>query len=224
MSALRPHFRIPPLRTLLAVLVLLALLPAARPGSAWAQPRAGGPAPAEAAPLLPAAVLQELDATWQAVRQAKDAYDEALLGNNPGLLNQRWETIKATHADLYRAERKADELRVQALSRVSGRSPAEIQAMREGGRGWGSIAKELGVPASALGLGHGRGDPVERAAEKAKRDQELNQQRDQDRDQDRDRDHGKGKDKDKDKEKDKDKGSGHGPGKEKDRTKGVVGV
>ena len=204
---------------ILPVVALLAALGAFPAGMALAQDAATDAAVAaanQAKTLVPPSVLEELDTAWAGVQKAKAAYDEAMLTNNQALLNQRWEDIKQAHTALYRAENKADEVRVQALSRTSGRSAAEIQAMREAGKGWGVIAKDLGVPASSLGLGHGRGDPVERAAEKAKRDKEMEQDKDRDKDQDRDK--GKGKDKgpkdDKGgKEKSKDKSKGKSKGK-----------
>ena len=64
-------------------------------------------------------------------------------------------------------------IRVLRFAQASGRSPAEIVAMREAGKGWGVIARELKLTVnpgngSVMGKGHGA-DKADKAAAKASR-------------------------------------------------------
>lgn len=177
--------------TAITTFAMLTLQPLALPEFVRAQP-AEAPVAINQAPVahaatrvqagIPQSTLDELDTAWDDARKAKAAYDEAMEAGDPRLMNQRWETVKTKYSDLYRAEDQVDTSRVQTLSQASGRSAAEIRILRESGQTWRAIAQKLGVPASALGLGHGRGDPVELAAQKAQRDKELDQRLKKDKD------------------------------------------
>ncbi|GEM_PF-2101901 len=52
------------------------------------------------------------------------------------------------------AQDNLEENRVRCLSQKTGEPEAVIQAMRQSGKGWGRIARDLGVHPSALGLGN----------------------------------------------------------------------
>lgn len=57
----------------------------------------------------------------------------------------------------YEYATSADELdraRIQLLAQGSGLAPGEIAAMRIGGKGWGAIARTVGVQPDVLGRGH----------------------------------------------------------------------
>lgn len=68
---------------------------------------------------------------------------------------------------LARGEGELEQIRIRALAEASGRSEADIAAMRGEGKGWGVLAKDVGVHPSTLGVGHG--NKAEKQAEKTEK-------------------------------------------------------
>ncbi|WP_147819062.1 hypothetical protein [Salidesulfovibrio onnuriiensis] len=125
-----------------------------------------------AACILPAAaqetypedtVLDEVNKAMGRYQRAREAYEAVKRGEVPPEILERAKKTagEVTPQDLEQEAAKElqesqaayDASKVKALSNASGRSEAEIQAMRDSGKGWGVIAKELGVHPSALGKG-----------------------------------------------------------------------
>ncbi len=129
--------------------VLAALLLSA-PGPARAQALDQGLAAIES-------LAGEVDTAREQVEQARRVWETvrggaAAAGTTEEAAKAEEELTKAK-AGLQQAEGNLDQARVDHLAKLAGVSPEQITAMRESGKGWGVIAKELGLPASTLGKG-----------------------------------------------------------------------
>ena len=106
------------------------------------------------APELDAAdaiVDDSIDPVLQETRRLQQVLEEMRRAGEPEV------DVAARERELGAAEEELTERRIAVLSKDSGVSEAEIASMRAEGKGWGVIAKELGVHPGVLGVGHGKG-------------------------------------------------------------------
>ncbi|QGY40570.1 hypothetical protein GM415_10685 [Pseudodesulfovibrio cashew] len=121
--------------------------------------------------LVGEAIVQETTQRSEEVRKARDVLDVIL--RRGGTRTEREEAER----DLERAEgryadsqKKLDHARLEAYADRCGKSPSEIQAMRDSGMGWGRIAKECGIHPSAAGKGNkGKGKSKNKSKGKGKK-------------------------------------------------------
>ena len=107
--------------------------------------------------LVGEAVVQETTEASEEVRKAKEILDAVRKEGTATEQEQAQETVRNAEERLTRAQGNLDEARINAFAEQSGKSPAEIQAMRDSGMGWGRIAKETGVHPSTSGKGKKQG-------------------------------------------------------------------
>lgn len=117
---------------------------------------AAGTAYAQDALGVADAIIERVDRTAQELERARQALEKAKNIGDEVLVEERTKEYREKREDYRKAEQTLDDAKVQALADASGRSPAEIRAMRESGMGWGRIAKEVGVSPSVLGKGAGK--------------------------------------------------------------------
>lgn len=93
---------------------------------------------------------------YQAVQngQIPEAIAEKIRSRNQQVTMEQART--EAQSSLQDANQDLENQRVQALARESGKSEAEVQAMRQSGMGWGRMARDLGVHPSALGIGNAK--------------------------------------------------------------------
>lgn len=103
------------------------------------------------------AVVEEASDASEEVRKAKEILDAVKKAGNAEEQEQAQKDLEAAEERYGEASAKLDEARVDSFARESGKSPSEIQAMRDSGMGWGRIAKEVGIHPSASGKGKGKG-------------------------------------------------------------------
>jgi len=116
--------------------------------------------------LVGEVVVEEAAQADQRVRKAREIYEEAKRrGTRQQQTEAAGELERATERSR-NANAKLDEARVNALAEKSGRSPAEIRAMRESGMGWGAIANQTGVHPSVNAQGKGKNKASGRGGEK----------------------------------------------------------
>ncbi len=106
-------------------------------------------------------VLEEVNKAMERYNRARETYEAVKRGEVPPEILERTgksmgrvtpEALEQEAARELESSRAAyDGSKIKALSNASGRPEGEIRAMRESGKGWGAIAKELDVHPSALG-------------------------------------------------------------------------
>nr|WP_321258027.1 hypothetical protein [uncultured Pseudodesulfovibrio sp.] len=106
--------------------------------------------------LVGEAVVQETTEASEDVRKAKEILDAMRKEGTVEEQQQAQEDVENAEERFTESQAKLDEARIDAFARESGKSPSEIQAMRDSGMGWGRIAKETGVHASVSGKGKGK--------------------------------------------------------------------
>lgn len=120
--------------------------------------------PAQAQESYPEdAVLDEVTKAMERYQRARETYEAVKRGEVPPEILERTrkaagevtpEALEEEAAkEVVESQAAYDQSKVAALANASGRSEAEVQALRDSGKGWGVIAKELGVHPSALGQG-----------------------------------------------------------------------
>lgn len=137
-------------RTIMTALCACVLLAS---GSAFAQETTT--ATDELIGILGEAVVQEAAEANENVRKAKEIYEQAKQAGTRAEQEAAKQEVEEAEQEQEEASAKLDDARADALAEQSGRSRAEIQAMRDSGMGWGRIAKELDVHPSAMGKGKG---------------------------------------------------------------------
>ncbi|WP_285907189.1 hypothetical protein [Pseudodesulfovibrio pelocollis] len=113
--------------------------------------------------LVGEVVVEEAAQADERVRKAREMYDEVM---RRGTRQQQTEAGRELDRARERsgiAARNLDEARVKAIAEKSGRSPAEIRAMRDSGMGWGAIANETGVHPSVNAKGKAKGKGADAA-------------------------------------------------------------
>ncbi|BDQ36814.1 hypothetical protein SYK_11740 [Pseudodesulfovibrio nedwellii] len=106
--------------------------------------------------LVGEAVVQETTEASDEVRKAKEILDAMRKEGTVAEQQQAQTNVENAEKKFTKAQGKLDEARVDAFARESGKSPADIQAMRDSGMGWGRIAKETNVHPSTSGKGKGK--------------------------------------------------------------------
>lgn len=109
--------------------------------------------------LVGKAIVEETTQRSEEVRKAKDILD-VILKEGTATQEEREQAeqdLEDAENNYAKAQKKLDTARVDAFAEQCGKSPAEIQAMRDSGMGWGKIAKECGIHPSAAGKGKGKG-------------------------------------------------------------------
>lgn len=160
--------------------------------------------------LVGKAIVEETTQRSEEVKKAKEILD-VVLQDKEATEQEKTEAekkLEEAEKNYAESEKKLDQAKVDALAERSGKSPAEIQAMRDSGMGWGKIAKETGVHPSALGKGKGKDKGKGKSKSKGKMkseddddDDKKSDDEDDDKDKDEDDDDSKGK---------KNKGKGKG--------------
>jgi hypothetical protein len=105
--------------------------------------------------LVGKAIVEETTQRSEEVRKAKDILDE-ILTETTTTTEQKEEAeknLEDAEIEYAKAQKELDTARVDAFAEQCGKSPSEIQAMRNSGMGWGKIAKECGIHPSAAGKG-----------------------------------------------------------------------
>jgi hypothetical protein len=171
----------------IAVAVLLILLAAgtvfataatqpAAPAPAFAEPSAAASPGAKASPDGDEAKEEDADESPDA-----DTDEDADASPSPANLARIVDALAAAGitttadqlAELAKKVGVGGAVRVLRFADASGKTPAEILALREAGKGWGVIARELKIDVnpgngSVMGKGHGQ-DKAAKAAAKAAR-------------------------------------------------------
>jgi len=87
------------------------------------------------------------------LEQVRQIYEQAKQAGNVQEASTAEKEIERAEKQLSQSETRLDEARVNALADEAGVSPQKVRELRLSGKGWGVIAKELGVHPSALGKG-----------------------------------------------------------------------
>jgi hypothetical protein len=146
-------------RTLpLALALILAWLPV----TAHAQ-SAAATAADELAGLLDPAVVEQANEATERYRATREAMDAAMKSGSQEQQRTATRDMEQAREQYRETSQKLDAERVRAIADQSGRSPADIQSMRNSGMGWGAIAKETGVHASVNAKGKGKNSPADDA-------------------------------------------------------------
>jgi hypothetical protein len=138
------------------LITIAALLTLSLPGYAFAQ-EATTQATDEILGLLGQAVVEDATQASDRVRRAREVLNEVLKTGTAEEQQQAAQEMNQARQEYQKAEKNLDTARINAIAEKSGRSPEDIQAMRQSGMGWGAIAKETGIHASASGKGQGKG-------------------------------------------------------------------
>jgi len=150
------------------------------PAPASAQTQDPKTAQDELISLVGDALVQEATDASQEVRKAKEVLDKV---RNKGTTQEkekaakRVEDAERNYADV---QKKIETARVGAFAEQCGKSPAEIQAMRDSGMGWGKIAKECGINPSTVGKGKGKDKSKKMKKDKMKGEDDLDDDQDED--------------------------------------------
>lgn len=112
------------------------------------------------------AVLDSIGRAMNAYHQAQQDYQAVQNGQIPEAIAERIRsrnqqvTMEQARVEartsLQGANENLETQRTQALAQESGKSEAEVRAMRQSGMGWGRMARDLGVHPSALGIGNAK--------------------------------------------------------------------
>jgi len=138
------------------LIILTALLTLLLPGHALAQD-ATIQTTDEILGLLGKAVVEDATQASDRVRKAREVLNEVLKTGSAEEQQQAAQEMNQARQEYQKAEKALDTARINAIAEKSGRSPEDIQAMRQSGMGWGAIAKETGIHASVNGKGQGKG-------------------------------------------------------------------
>jgi hypothetical protein len=107
--------------------------------------------------LVGEAVVDEAVEASEEVRKAKEILDIVLKKKGTAEEQAKAEQdVENAQTRYNKAQKNLDTARVDAFASQCDKSPAEIQAMRDSGMGWGLIAKECGIHPSASGKGKGK--------------------------------------------------------------------
>jgi len=106
--------------------------------------------------LVGKAIVEETTQASDDVRKAKEILDVVLKQGTPAEQTQAEKDVEVAEEKYAEAQKKLDTARVDAFAQQCGKSPGEIQAMRNSGMGWGKIAKECDIHPSAAGKGKGK--------------------------------------------------------------------
>lgn len=141
-----------------AVLVTLLTLALALPSTAPAQ---DSPATAqqELINLVGEAIVEETTQRSEEVRKAREVLD-VILNKKDATQEEKEQAeqeLEEAEESYAKAQKELNQARLDAFAEQCGTSAAQIQAMRDSGMGWGSIAKECGIHPSAAGKGKGKG-------------------------------------------------------------------
>jgi hypothetical protein len=102
------------------------------------------------------AIVEETTQRSEEVRKAKDILDKVMKAGTAREREQAEKDLDDAQNRYARAQKNLDTARLDAFAEKCGKSPAEIQAMRNSGMGWGVIAKECGVHPSTAGKAKGK--------------------------------------------------------------------
>ena len=106
--------------------------------------------------LIGKAIIEETTQANEDLKKAKEILDVVLKEGTTAEQQQAEKDVEEAAVKYEDAEKKLDTARTDAFAVQCGKSSAEIQAMRNSGMGWGKIAKECGIHASAAGKGKGK--------------------------------------------------------------------
>lgn len=118
--------------------------------------------------LVGKAIVEETTRRSEEVKKAKEILDVILkdgTAEEQEKAKRNYDEAESRYRD---SAKKLDQARVDAIAEQCGKSPAEIQAMRDSGMGWGNIAKECGIHPSVSGKGNGNGKDKKPKKEKKK--------------------------------------------------------
>jgi len=118
--------------------------------------------------LVGKAIVEETTQRSEEVRKAKEILDVVLKQGTTAEQEQAQQDVDIAEDKYAKAQKKLDTARVDAFADQCGKSPTQIQAMRDSGMGWGKIAKECGVHPSAAGKGKGKSKNKEKKKKKDK--------------------------------------------------------
>jgi hypothetical protein len=147
-------------------MIITALLTLLLPGHALAQ-EATIQTTDEILGLLGKAVVEDATQASDRVRRAREVLNEVLKTGTAEEQQQAAQEMNQARQEYQKAEKNLDTARINAIAEKSGRSPEDIQAMRQSGMGWGAIAKETGIHASVNGKGQGQGQGQARGKNKS---------------------------------------------------------
>ncbi|BCS87829.1 hypothetical protein [Pseudodesulfovibrio sediminis] len=145
------------MKKILYTLLAVAFLTLAIPFSATAQDPAPAPSTTDALiDLVGQAVVDEVTTANEDVQKTKDVLDIVLKSGTKEEQDEARREVETAKGRYAEAVGKMDMAHVNAIAEECDKSPAEIQAMRNSGMGWGRIAKECGVHPSVSGKGKGK--------------------------------------------------------------------
>ena len=136
-------------------LFLLALL-LLSPSAAFAQADTPQTAEELLIDMVGEAIVEETTRRSEEVRKAREILDKVRRAGTRQQQQQAEEDLDSAQDRYARAQKNLDQARLDAFADKCGKSPAEIQAMRDSGMGWGLIAKECGVHPSTAGKAKGK--------------------------------------------------------------------
>ena len=102
------------------------------------------------------AIVEETTQRSEEVRKAKEVLDAVMKAGTTEEQKKAEEDLDQAQDRYARAQKNLDTARLDAFAEKCGKTPAQIQAMRESGMGWGRIAKECGVHPSTAGKAKGK--------------------------------------------------------------------
>ena len=102
------------------------------------------------------AIVEETTQRSEEVRKAKEILDAVMKAGTTEEQKKAEEDLDQAQDRYARAQKNLDTARLDAFAEKCGKTPAQIQAMRESGMGWGRIAKECGVHPSTAGKAKGK--------------------------------------------------------------------
>lgn len=118
--------------------------------------------------LVGEAIVEETTKRSEEVRKAKEILDAMRKAGTKKEQDQAEKDLDEAEDNYRDAQKKLDTARLDAFAEQCGKSPSQIQAMRNSGMGWGRIAKECGIHPSVAGKGKGKGKGKSKKKNKGK--------------------------------------------------------
>ncbi|MBG0789843.1 MAG: hypothetical protein H0S80_05015 [Desulfovibrionaceae bacterium] len=139
-------------------------------------------------------IVDEAAERSEDVRTARDVLRKARRAGTRQEQQEAEEDLNEAEEQYAKAQKHLDQARIDAFADRCGKSSAEIQAMRDSGKGWGVIAQECGIHPSAAGKGKNKAKDKNKDKARGKgkvKGVDLDEDEDLDQDQDQSRNKGK---------------------------------